>query len=110
MLEQARDDPLHYLEDDAKERVQEARAALRCDVCRMVLEEIHREVSKRPKSMQREYDILPFAESACQGGKDLSVPNYFGVEAPPLPPVWTDRYRPQLDKQTQFYKLKRFPK
>merc|ERR1712048_481812 len=110
MLEMAKDDPFHYMEEDAKQRVQQARADLRCDVCKTVMEEVHSHVSKRPKSMQREYDILPLFEGACEGGKDLSVPNYFGVEPPPLPPVWTDRYRPKLNKKAKKYELKPFPK
>eukprot|EP00404_Azadinium_spinosum_P059253 CAMPEP_0180703908 /NCGR_PEP_ID=MMETSP1038_2-20121128/6876_1 /TAXON_ID=632150 /ORGANISM="Azadinium spinosum, Strain 3D9" /LENGTH=453 /DNA_ID=CAMNT_0022735711 /DNA_START=1 /DNA_END=1358 /DNA_ORIENTATION=+ len=111
MLEMAKDDPLHYMEDDAKERIQhKSRSDLRCDVCRAVLDEVHQIVAKRPKSMRREYDILPFMEGACEGGKDLSVPNYFGVEPPPLPPVWTDRYRPRLEKKSGRWALRRFPK
>lgn len=110
LLEMAKDDPLHYMEDDAKERIVRGRAEIRCDVCRAVIEDVHRQVSKRPKSMQREYDILPFADGACEGGRDLSVPNYFGVEPPPLPPAWTDRYRPRVEKQTQRFRLKPFPK
>merc|ERR1712070_2337 len=65
---------------------------------------------KRPKSMRAEFDILPFAEAACEGGQDLSVPAYFGVEPPPLPPAWTDKHRPRLDKKSNQYRLKRFPK
>lgn len=110
MLELAKDDPLHYMEDDAKVRVHQARADLRCDVCRTVIDDVYSQVSKQPKSMRREYDILPLIESACEGGKDLSVPSYFGVEAPPLPPIWTDRVRPQLSKTTKRWALKKFPK
>jgi len=110
MLEMAKDDPMHYMEESAKQRVQQARADLRCDVCRAVLEELHSQVSKRPKSQRSESDILPFAEEVCDGGKDLSVPNYFGVEPPPLPPVWTDRVRPTLDKKSKQWVLKKFPK
>jgi len=110
MLEMARDDPLHYMEDDAKLRIQQGQRDLRCDVCRAALEHAHSEVMKRPRSMQREYDILPFVEGACEGGKDTSVPAYFGVEPPPLPPLWTDKYRPKLDKKQNQYALKRFPK
>lgn len=110
MLEMAKDDPLHYMEDDAKERIRQGRADLRCPVCRTVLEEMHASVAKRPKSMQREYDILPFAEGACEGGKDFSVPNYFGVEPPPLPPVWTDRVRTHLAKKSKRWVLRQFPK
>lgn len=110
MLEMAKDDPFHYMEDDAKARVTKARADLRCDVCRAVIEDIAEQVSKRPKSMQREYDILPLAEGACEGGRDLSVPNYFGVEPPPLPALWTDRHRQHLDKTSGKYRLKHFPK
>lgn len=110
LLEMAKDDPLHYMEDDAKQRIVRGRAEIQCDVCRAVIEDVHRQVSKRPKSMQREHDILPFADGACEGGKDLSVPNYFGIEPPPLPPAWTDRYRPRVDKKTQEFRLKPFPK
>lgn len=39
MLEMARDDPLHYMDEDAKARVQKARRELRCDVCRVLLQE-----------------------------------------------------------------------
>merc|ERR1712176_1638431 len=67
MLEMARDDPLHYMEDDAKERIRQARQDLRCDVCRTVLEEVNVSVDKKPKSMRAEYDILPLAEGACDG-------------------------------------------
>merc|ERR1712232_1173685 len=110
MLEMAKDDPFHYMEDDARQRVSKAKAELRCDVCRVVMEDLYDQVIKKPKSMQREYDILPLVDGACEGGKDLSVPNYFGVEPPPLPPLWTDRYRPQLSKKTKRYRLKRMPK
>lgn len=110
MLEMARDDPLHYMEDDAKERVQKARAELRCEVCRVALEEAHGEVMKRPKSMRSESDILSIVEGACSGGADLSVPSYFGVEPPPLPPVWTDSIRPQVQKKSGRYTLKPYAK
>lgn len=110
MLEMARDDPLHYMEDSAKDRVQQARKDLRCDVCRAVLEEVNGIVAKRPKSMRAEYDILPIAEGACEGGKDLSVPSYFGVEAPPLPPVWTDRLRAHFAKKQKRWVLKQISK
>merc|ERR1719221_1029037 len=69
MLEMARDDPLHYLEDDAKERIQKARSDLLCDVCRVVFDEVYQVVMKQPKSMRREYDILPHMEGVCEGGK-----------------------------------------
>nr|ABI14317.1 unknown [Pfiesteria piscicida] len=110
MLELARDDPLHYLEHDAKERIRQARADLRCEVCYTMLEEVYREVAKRPKTLRREYDILPFVEGVCDGGKDLSVPSYFGVEPPPLPPVWSDIVRPQLNKKSMKYRLRPFSK
>lgn len=106
MLEMARDDPLHYMEDDGKERIRVARQDLRCDVCRAVLEDVNAAVAKRPKTMQREFDILPFSEGACDGGKDLSVPSYFGVEPPPLPPVWTDSVRPHLSKKLKRWTLR----
>jgi hypothetical protein len=110
MLEMAKDDPFHYMEDDAKARVLKAKIDLRCDVCRVVIEDLYDEVVKKPKSMQQEYDVLPMVEGACEGGKDLSVPNYFGVEPPPLPPLWTDRFRPHLTKKTGRYQLRRMPK
>merc|ERR1712100_427303 len=110
MLEMAKDDPLHYLEDDAKERIIRGQKELRCDVCRAALEQVQSDVLSRPKSMRREYDILPILDAACDGGQDKSVPAYFGVEPPPLPPVWTDVYRPKLDKESQQYRLKPFPK
>eukprot|EP00445_Apocalathium_hangoei_P024213 CAMPEP_0203926580 /NCGR_PEP_ID=MMETSP0359-20131031/66103_1 /ASSEMBLY_ACC=CAM_ASM_000338 /TAXON_ID=268821 /ORGANISM="Scrippsiella Hangoei, Strain SHTV-5" /LENGTH=481 /DNA_ID=CAMNT_0050855213 /DNA_START=1 /DNA_END=1446 /DNA_ORIENTATION=+ len=110
MLEMARDDPLHYMEDDAKERVRKARLELRCDVCRTVFEDVYSQVSSKPRALQREYDILPFMEGACEGGKDLSVPSYFGVEPPPLPPAWTDAVRPQLQKTPNAYALRPFGK
>ncbi|CAE8718700.1 unnamed protein product [Polarella glacialis] len=110
MLEMARDDPLHYMEDDAKERVRKGQADLKCDVCRTVLDEAFQEVSKRPKSMRSEHDILGVVEGLCEGGQDLSVPSYFGVEPPPLPPVWTDRWQPKLDKQMDKYHLRPLPK
>mmetsp|Transcript_18484 Transcript_18484/g.34365 ORF Transcript_18484/g.34365 Transcript_18484/m.34365 type:complete len:474 (-) Transcript_18484:83-1504(-) len=106
MLEMAKDDPLHYMEEPAKERIVKAQKELRCDVCFAAVEQVHSELVKRPKSMQREYDILPFADGACEGGKDLSVPAYFGIDPPPLPPLWTDRYRPKLDKKSNKYILK----
>merc|ERR1711972_540178 len=108
MLEMARDDPLHYIDEDSKERIHKARSELHCDVCRAVLEHTHGELMKRPKSMRKEEDILSITEVACQGGKDLSVPNYFGVEPPPLPPIWTDRVRPHLHKKHKHYNLKAF--
>lgn len=110
MLEMAKDDPLHYMEEPAKVRIQQGQKELRCDVCRAALEQVHDDVMKRPKSMRREYDILPFADAACEGGKDVSVPAYFGVDPPPLPPAWTDKYRPKFDKKLNQYRLKRFPK
>lgn len=110
MLEIARDDPLHYFEDSARQRIRKAQAELRCDVCRAAIESVHMEVANRPKSRRREHDILPLMEGACDGGPDLSLPNYFGVEPPPLPPSWTDRYRPQLKKKTGRYGLGRFSK
>eukprot|EP00440_Ansanella_granifera_P009357 gb/GFBE01010140.1/.p1 GENE.gb/GFBE01010140.1/~~gb/GFBE01010140.1/.p1 ORF type:complete len:444 (+),score=115.33 gb/GFBE01010140.1/:1-1332(+) len=106
MLEMARDDPLHYMDDDAKERIRKARADLRCDVCQRVLDEAHQAVSPRPKSLRSEHDILSVVEKMCEGGQDLSVPSYFGVEPPPLPPEWTDRWRPKLDKKAGRYALK----
>ena len=109
MLEMARDDPFHYMEDDAKERVRKAQGDLRCDVCRAVIAEVHREVAKKPKSLQREYDILPLFDGACDGGRDLSLPAYFGVEPPPLPPVWTDRLRPHMKKKSNIWALRSFP-
>jgi len=110
MLEMAKDDPLSMMEDAAKLRIKQGQKDLRCDVCRKALEQAHEDVMKRPKSMRREFDILPFAEGACEGGKDLSVPGYFGIEPPPLPPPWTDKYRQKLDKKTNKFTLKRFPK
>jgi len=110
MLEMAKDDPLHYMDEEARRRIQQGRPEIRCDVCHVVLEDVRTQVVKRPKSMQNEYDILPLVEGACEGGKDLSVPNYFGVEAPPLPPAWTDRYRPKLDKKLKRWRLVSFPK
>eukprot|EP00747_Dinoflagellata_sp_TGD_P209999 gnl/TRDRNA2_/TRDRNA2_83345_c0_seq1.p1 gnl/TRDRNA2_/TRDRNA2_83345_c0~~gnl/TRDRNA2_/TRDRNA2_83345_c0_seq1.p1 ORF type:complete len:439 (-),score=117.97 gnl/TRDRNA2_/TRDRNA2_83345_c0_seq1:77-1267(-) len=110
MLELARDDPFHYMEESAKNKVLKGQKDLRCDVCRVALGDAYERVSKLPKSMRHEDDMLPIVESVCTGGKDLSVPNYFGVEPPPLPPVWTDRYRPHIDKDTGLYKLKKFPK
>lgn len=110
MLEMAKDDPLHYMEDDEKARIQKGAKDLQCDVCRVALQQVHDEVQQRPKSMRAESDILLSLDSACQGGKDLSVPSYFGVEPPPLPPLWTDKHRPKLDKNLNRYTLKRFPK
>jgi len=110
MLEMAKDDPLNFMEDAAKLRVQQGQKDLRCDVCRAALEQVRDDVSKRPKSMRAEFDILPFVEGACEGGKDLSVPGYFGIDPPPLPPLWTDKYRQKLDKKSNKYTLKRFPK
>lgn len=110
MLEMARDDPLHYMEDDAKTRIQKARADLQCDVCHAVLQDTYSEVSKLPKSLRSEHDILTLVEKGCEGGADHSVPSYFGVEPPPLPPLWTDRLRPKLDKKANRYKLGPFPK
>merc|ERR1712178_51453 len=110
MLEMAKDDPLNFMEDAAKLRIQQGQKDLRCDVCRAALEQVHNEVLKRPKSMRAEFDILPFVEGACEGGKDLSVPGYFGIDPPPLPPLWTDKYRQKLDKKTSKFTLKRFPK
>lgn len=106
MLEQARDDPLHYMEDSAQARIKQGQKDLVCDVCYAAIEQVHSEVAKRPKSMQREYDILSFADGVCEGGKDLSVPPYFGIDPPPLPPLWTDRYRPKLHKKSNKYILK----
>merc|ERR1719444_543367 len=74
MLELAKDDPLHYMDKDAQERVHKARVDLRCSVCQTVIEYVYDRVSQQPKSMRREYDIIPFVEGACEGGKDLSVP------------------------------------
>merc|ERR1712107_280407 len=39
-----------------------------------------------------------------------SVPAYFGVEPPPLPPPWTALHRPVLDTKAQKYRLKPFSK
>merc|ERR1712008_14226 len=110
MLELAKDDPLHYMDSDAQERVHKARVDLRCSVCQTVLEYVHGRVSQQPKSMRREYDIMPFMEGACDGGKDLSVPNYFGVEPPPLPALWTDRVRPHFSKKSKPWDLSKFPR
>jgi len=110
MLEMAKDDPFAMMEEPAKLRIIQGQKDLRCEVCRVALEQVHSDVMKRPKSMRREYDILPFADAACEGGKDLSVPSYFGVEPPPLPPLFTDKYRPKLDKKLNRFTLKRFPK
>jgi len=110
MLEMAKDDPLAMMEDSAKVTIKKGQKDLRCDACKAALEQVRDDVLARPKSMRSEFDILPFAEAACEGGKDLSVPGYFGVEPPPLPPLWTDKYRPKLDKKTNLYTLKRFPK
>lgn len=57
---------------------------------------MHDIASKRPRGLRREHDLLKLFEAGCDGGRDLSVPTYFGVEPPPLPPAWTDRYRPRL--------------
>mmetsp|Transcript_39260 Transcript_39260/g.92431 ORF Transcript_39260/g.92431 Transcript_39260/m.92431 type:complete len:469 (+) Transcript_39260:110-1516(+) len=94
MLEMARDDPLAMMDEERKQQVHENRAELRCSVCAAVLEDVRAQVLGKPKSMRREYDILPLVEAACDGGPDLSVPPYFGVEPLPLPPEWTDRLRP----------------
>lgn len=110
MLEMAKDDPLNMMEDDVKLKIKKGQKDLRCGVCRVALEQAHSDVLKRPKSMRSEFDILPFVEGACEGGKDLSVPGYFGVEPPPLSPPWTDNFRPKLDKKLNKFILKRFPK
>lgn len=110
MLEMARDDPLHYMEDDAKARIEKARKDLQCDVCHAVLQDAYSEISKQPKSLRSEHDILALVEKGCEGGPDRSVPSYFGVEPPPLPPLWTDRLRPKLEKEQNLYKLGPFPK
>lgn len=109
MLEMARDDPFHYMDDEAKLRVQKARTDLRCGVCRRVLQESFDVVSSKPRSMQSEHDILAVLERMCEGGPDLSIPSYFGVDPPPLPPDWTDRWRPKLDKAGR-YSLRPWPK
>jgi len=95
LLEEAKQDPLGMLDHSAQQRIQEGRTELHCSVCAALLEHIRQEVLKRPKSLRREYDILPLVEAGCEGGPDLSVPAYFGVEPNPLPPEWTDRYRPK---------------
>jgi len=110
MLEMARDDPLHYMDEEAQERVHKARSDLRCSVCSTVLEEAFNVVGKRPKSLQSEHDVLTVMEGMCSGGPDLSIPNYFGVDPPPLPAVWTDRWRPKFDKKVGHYTLKPFGK
>lgn len=110
MLEMSRDDPLGFMEESAKLRIQQGQKDLRCGVCRAALEQVHEDVAKRPKSMRAEFDILPFAETMCEGGKDLSVPGYFGIEPPPLPPLWTDKYRAKLNKKSNKFQLKSFPK
>ena len=94
MLEMARDDPLHYLEDDAKERVQKARHDLRCSVCGTILQDAFQTLKARPKSLQSEHEILTIMEKICEGGADRSLPSYFGIDPPPLPPRWTDHWRP----------------
>ena len=106
LLEMARDDPLHYMDEATKARVRTARTDLRCDVCRRVLEETASEVIPKPKSLRSEHDILVAMEGICVGGPDLSIPNYFGIEPPPLPAEWTDRWRPKLDKKSGRYVLK----
>ena len=110
MLEMARDDPLHYMDEEAQERVHKARSDLRCSVCGTVLEEAFNMVAKRPKSLQSEHDVLTVMEGMCSGGPDLSIPNYFGVDPPPLAAVWTDRWRPKFDKKVGHYTLKPFGK
>jgi len=110
MLELAKDDPLHYMDSGAQERVHKARVDLRCSVCQTVLGHVHGRVSQQPKSMRREYDIMPFVEGVCEGGKDLSVPNYFGVEPPPLPALWTDHVRPRFSKKNKRWDLGKFPR
>ncbi|CAL1132968.1 unnamed protein product [Cladocopium goreaui] len=110
MLEMARDDPLHYMDEEAQERVHKARGDLRCPVCSKVLEEAFNVLSTRPKSLQSEHDILTVMEKMCTGGPDLSMPSYFGVEPPPLAAEWTDRWRPKLDKKSGRYSLKPFGK
>lgn len=108
MLEMARDDPLHYLDSAMKSRTQQARLDLRCEVCRVAVGDVYEQVVQRPKNQQTEADILSIAERSCEGGRDLSVPSYFGVEPPPLPPMWTDRVRPYLNSKTGQYSLKPF--
>jgi len=109
MLEMAVDDPLHYIEDDARKRILKAQKELHCDVCRVVLEDAHVQTMQKASSLRSEHDILGILDGACAGGKDKSIPAYFGVEPPPLPPVWTDRWRPTLDKTSKLYRLKAFP-
>ena len=46
MLEMAKDDPLHYMEEPAKLRIHAARKDLRCDVCHAILEDVHHQVLK----------------------------------------------------------------
>ena len=96
MLELARDDPLHYMEDDAKERVRRGRSELRCAVCNIVLQEAFATLTAQPRGLQSEHDILNSMEKSCDGGPDVSIPSYFGVDPPSLPPTWTDRWRPTL--------------
>jgi len=110
MLEMAKDDPLHYMEEPAKLRIQQGVKELRCEVCRAALGQVLEDVMQRPKSMRAEFDILPFAEGACDGGPDKSVPSYFGIDPPSLAPVWADKFRPKLDKKSNKYILKGFPK
>merc|ERR1740121_2281611 len=96
------------MDEEVKKKVNKARADLRCDVCRAVLGEVHQEVQKKPRTMRSETDMLPLFEGACEGGKDLSVPAYFGIEPPPLAPVWTDQVSPHLTKKTKRWVLRPF--
>jgi len=110
MLEMAADDPLHYVEDDSRIRILKAQKELHCDVCKAVFEDAHLQTMARASTLRSEHDILSILEGACAGGQDTSIPAYFGVQPPPLPPVWTDRWRPTIDKKSKLYRLKVFPK
>lgn len=110
MLEFARDNPLHLMNDSEKQRVMKGRHELRCGVCHAIFETVHSQVSARSKTERREHDILHLFEDICEGEPDLSVPNYFNVEPPRLPPQWTDVYRPFLNRDTKRHHLRGIPK
>ena len=70
------------------------KVALRCPVCRVVVNALAKDLPQYIK--ESESELIPILEDVCRGPEDTSIPSILGIAPPPLPPAWAHDYAVQM--------------
>lgn len=91
MLLREQDNPGLWLPEDQQHMLRRGKVALRCDVCRAVVDYVY---DVEPGYvLASESSVVSILEDSCIGPPDTSMPSLLGITPPPLPALWTDLHR-----------------